>query len=419
MRFIETKKLNDYAEQASSFFEGNVGENFEEKLNELKSVSLQTFSVMHDKEFLREIASVLNVIVSIIYHPHLSNKHEEVIIRIEQAHQLTREDFLDTVKDPMLWKEHDLRMIPEEVHYHQYIDELRIYENRFIGFLIDQIDRELARYSDFYLSRLPTIATHRGALDMNAVGEIILQIDLLRKKTQFIKNTYFYREVSKGKPISPKIQPTNILLKDRLYCYCYRFYKNLARYEDTHTAKSNLRIFYSVLLFKELVRMGFALREATRESFVFFRREFTLTVRFVEKEAIALTVVCSAHHRAPAEHLLLFRADTESLPEPDAQYEGREVLSLWELSYADERTPASTVGDLEKELIKRWLVDKINRVAADRNVYQKYCPVCGAHAPNYTDEIYTCTECGSRYMFGENGTDSQIWFRKIRKKELS
>ena len=416
---MKRKSSTNTSNTPRRFFGEAVGENFEEKLKELKSVSLQTFSVKHDKEFLREIAAVLNVIVSIIYHPHLSNKHEEVIIRIEQANQLAREDFLDTVKDASLWKAHGIRMIPEEVHYHQYIDELRIYENRFIGFLIDVIDRELAKYSDFYLSRLPTIATRKGALDMTAVGEIILQIDLLRKKTQFIKNTYFYREVTKGKPISPKIQPTNILLKDRLYCYCYKFYKNLARYEDAHTAKSNLCTFYTILLFKELSRMGFALREATNGCYVFFCREFTLTVRIVGEEALELTVLCSAHRHAPAKHLLVFRAGSESLPAFDAeQYEGREALSLWELSYADGEALTATQTAAEKVLIRRWLVEKINRVVANQNVYQKYCPVCGAKAPECRDDVYICTACDSRYMFEGDGEGKEIWFRKIRKKEL-
>lgn len=423
MRFIETKKLNDYVSKSESFFQGDLNENFYEKLKELKSVSLQTFSVKHDKTFLREVAAVLNVIVSIIYHPHLSNKHEEVIIRIEQAHQLAREDFLDTVKDSRLWKAHDLRMIPEEVHYHQYIDELRIYENRFIGFLVDLIDRELAKYSDFYLSRLPTIASRKGSLDMNAVSEIILQIDLLRKKTQFIKNTYFYREVTKGKPISPKIQPTNILLKDRLYCYCFRFYKSLARYEDTHVARSNLCTFYTILLLKDLVRLGFALREASADRYVFFRREFTLTVSVINGQALELTVLCSAHHREPAKHLLLFRTGSEALQTeetmPTSLYEGKEALSLWELSYADGDVISGTQSATEKILIHRWLIEKINRTTADKAVYQKYCPVCGARSPEYADGVYTCPECTSRYMFDENGTDREIWFRKIRKREIS
>ena len=192
MRFIETKKLNDYILSTGNFLGEVTPEDFSERLNALDTISLQEFSIEHDRSFLREVASVLNVIVSIIYHPHISNKHEEVIIRIELAQQTSREDFLDTVRDSKLWKEHDARMIPEEVHYHQYIDELRIYENRFIGFLIDVIDKELAKFSTFYLSRLPVIDSATSTLDRGQIGEAIVEIDRLRRKTQFIKNTRFY-----------------------------------------------------------------------------------------------------------------------------------------------------------------------------------------------------------------------------------
>ena len=229
MRFIETKKLNDYIIGTGSFLTDNIVENFSERLDALEKVSLQSFSIENDKKFLRDVSAVLNVIVSIIYHPHISNKREEVIIRIEQAQQIGQEAFLNTIRDSKLWKAHDARMIPEEVYYYQHIDELRIYENRFIGFLIDLIDKELAKFSAFYLSRLPTLTSLDSTLDSSQVGSVIVDIDRLRRKTQFIKNTYFYREVSKGKPISHKIQPTNILLKDRLYRFCFKFYRSFAR----------------------------------------------------------------------------------------------------------------------------------------------------------------------------------------------
>ena len=189
MKFIETKRLNDYIMGTENLLGAKTPAELSAGLCALQPISLQDFSIEHDRNFLHEVAAVLNVIVSIIYHPHLANKHEEVIIRIEQAQQLSREDFFDTVRDTRLWKEHDVRMIPEEVHYHQHIDELRIYENRFVGFLVDVIDRELSKFSAFYLSRLPTVASLSTPLDHNEVGAVIMEVDRLRRKTQFIKNS--------------------------------------------------------------------------------------------------------------------------------------------------------------------------------------------------------------------------------------
>ena len=424
MRFIETKKLNDYIISTGNFLGEVTAEDFTRRLNALDTISLQEFSVEHDREFLHEVASVLNVIVSIIYHPHISNKHEEVIIRIELAQQTGREDFLDTVRDSKLWKEHDARMIPEEVHYHQHIDELRIYENRFIGFLVDVIDKELAKFSTFYLSRLPTIDSAAATLDRDQIGEAIVEIDRLRRKTQFIKNTRFYKEVSKGKPISPKIQPTNILLKDRLYRYCFKFYKDFARYEDANAARNDLRDYYSILLFKELDRQGFALEEKNEGVYRFRNEDFLLSVAPSEVGALALEVQRNGIEGRGAKHLTIFNVETErglSDIKTDCRdsFEGAEMLSPWELCYVDNGTPYGVLTDTEEELVRDWLNTKISKTSADRFIYRKYCPVCRTRAIDNTDDIYTCECCGSRYVFDERGEDVTVWFRKIRKRGIS
>ncbi len=424
MRFIETKKLNDYIIETGSFFDDDITADFSDRLQKLRDVSLQNFSIEHDRSFLREVASVLNVIVSIIYHPHISNKREEVIIRIEQAQQVGQEAFLATIKDGKLWKKHDIRMIPEEVYYYQHEDELRIYENRFIGFLIDLIDRELAKFSTFYLSRLPTLTVLDETLDSKQIGEVIVEIDRLRRKTQFIKNTYFYKEVSKGKPISSKVQPTNILLKNRLYRFCFKFYRSVARYEDVSAAKRDLRAYYMILLFKELRRGGFELVLSEKGRYNFENADFSLVVETVEGGALSLAVQCRSMPAPVSKHILGFCVETErqvaeSEFDDTDTYEGAEMLSLWELCYADEGNLSGFQTGTEEELIHNWLATKINKVAADKNIYKKYCPVCRSRGIDATDGIYTCPACGSRYMFDETCGEDMVWFRKIRRRGIS
>lgn len=423
MRFIETKKLNDYI-----ISNGDVlhcaPEELAARLSSLESVSLQGFSIDHDRAFLRELSSVLNVIVSIINHPHIANRREEVIIRVEQAQQIDREAFNNTIRDSKLWKEHDLRMVPEEVYYHQHIDELRIYENRFIGFLIDLIDKELAKFSSFYLSKLPTLTSLQGTLSSHEIGKQIVQIDRLRRKTQFIKNTYFFREVSKGKPISRKIQPTNILLKDRLYCYCYRFYKRFIRYEDAKAAKRDLRSYYMILLFRELCAQGFVPTSVAEKKYVFENDDYALTLQTVEDEALALTVRNRKFFDTPSHHVLSFHAETEkTIDETRFKHsdviDGFETLSLWEICYADAGIESNPHTDTEENLIRAWLSQKISHLQTDPYIYKKYCPICRSRGIDNTNEIFTCPACRSSYMFLEDGEDTTVWFRKIRKKGLS
>ena len=420
MRFIETKKLNDYVIGAKDFFSADLTRELAARLDALEKVSLQSFSIEHDRSFLREVSSVLNVIVSIVYHPHISNKREEVIIRIEQAQQITQDAFRDTMKDSKLWKEHDMKMVPEEVYYHQHIDELRIYENRFITFLVDLIDKELAKFSAFYLSRLPSLTVPTGALDSGEIGDIIAEIDRLRRKTQFIKNTYFYREVSKGKPISHKIQPTNILLKDRLYRFCFKFYRSFVRYEDVSEAKQDLRAYYTILLFEELDRRGFAMTSSKVGKYVFENGDFSLSVENAEGDCLALTVNCRIAPQKPAKHLLGFHVDTEkqisdvkiSLSD---EYESADVISVWELSCADSQKRVSITRATERELVSEWLAGKITLLTVDNKVYKRYCPVCRARGTDMVDGVYSCPHCTSSYVFDEADGETAVWFRKIRK----
>lgn len=415
MRFIETKKLNDYILSAGHVLNDGEAKRFFAAPDALQSVSLQGVSIESDMTFLREIATVLNVITSIIYHPHLSNKREEVVIRVEQAQQLNQESFLATVKDSKLWKEHDLQMIPEEVYYHQHIDELRIYENRFIGFLTDLIDKELAKFSAFYLLRLPTLTSVYTALDAGVVGDVIEYVDLLRRKTQFIKNTFFYREVSKGKPISRKVQPTNILLKDRLYRYCFRFYKSFVRYEEISSAKKDLRAYYTILILRELSRRGYRLIKAVKGSYSFDGEAFSLTLEPHGEDALALTVKNKSFADRPARHLLQMCVDSvqedSCLPEG---FDGKELLSLWELREGDASVSGCSVIDEEAALVRAWLDSKTKQVTVSLKLYQKYCPVCGSRGAGEIDGIYSCAVCKSTYMFDQK--KESVWFRRIGRR---
>ena len=425
MRFIETKKLNDYIASVGDPLAKDLSDDFSGQIGAIETVSIQDFSIDHDKSFLREVSSVLNVIVSILYHPHISNKREEVIIRIEQARQVDREAFASTIKDTKLWKQHDLKMIPEEIYYHQNIDELRIYENRFIGFLVNMIDRELAKFSAFYLSRLPTLTALGTELDSRQIGDVIMEIDRLRRKTQFIKNTHFYKEVTKGKPIEGKIKPTNILLKDRLYRFCFKFYRSFARYEDMASAKRDLRLYYTVLLLKELDRRGFApVAVRGEEQFAFANADFRLALAQGEGEMLELAVECFGMKTPAARHILGFHVETERPIQEAKQtfgkdFESAELLSLWELYYADAGMLSGDRADTEEELIRLWLASKISKTPTDRSIYKKYCPICKSRGIDEADGIYTCPACSSRYVFDESGDEATVWFRKIRKWGIS
>ncbi len=412
MRFIETAQLNDFIREAYSDSQ-SIADMYGD-IEDQDIISLQKASFEKDAEYLREISSLLNAILSIIYHPHISNKTEDVILRVEQVGSLGSDEFRQILLDTQLWKRHGATMIPEEVHYRQHIDELKIYENRFIVLLVNLIDRELTKYNSFYVSKLPTFDSRSAALPRDEVGGLIVTIDRLKRRVQFIKSTYFYKVVSEGKPLTGKIRPTNILMHDRLYRHCFKFYRNYIRYEDTDAIKIDLRKYYVLLILRALKGRGFDLVGDTDGDVISFKtHNFDLTLELSGVNEIIMTV--STAGREIATHVLYVSLDDrEDKAIGGVKTTTEEALSLWGLSTLDreqERTCAS-----EKNLVRTWIDSKLRITKLRQDIYGKYCPVCRSrNVVSEDDEMHMCGNCTSEYVFVERGQLGNVWFRKIRK----
>ena len=112
----EIKKFAKTNKDASSFYAA---------LNDIEVLSLQDKSFNSDIDFFDKINFILSVITSIIVHPHISHKGENIILRADQVNSLQNDMFLKTMQDASLWKHNkDNEMIPEQVHYYQSVDEL-------------------------------------------------------------------------------------------------------------------------------------------------------------------------------------------------------------------------------------------------------------------------------------------------------
>ncbi|MGN1295762.1 MAG: hypothetical protein ACI4U5_05075, partial [Bacilli bacterium] len=121
MRIIEENILKTSIVQIKKYYKNNSDiKEFYKNINTLDIKSLQQSSLKRDEKYIKEISFIMSVINSIIAHPHISNKGEEIILRSDKANNLSEDDFQKTLKDSMLWKKQDFKMIPEYVHYHQY-----------------------------------------------------------------------------------------------------------------------------------------------------------------------------------------------------------------------------------------------------------------------------------------------------------
>lgn len=424
-------KLNRFIKENSDF------KAFFNESNNIIDKTLQDLSFDSNIEFLDEISFIFSVISSIITRPHILSKGEEIVIRSELAPNLSTGMFQKTIRDSQLWTQDGIDMIPEYVYYYQHIDELRIYENIFIIVLIKKIEAEIIRYNEFYGSLIEAFDDQEAlSLDKDNADIALKKLQSLNRRLKHIKHTFFYKEVSKGIKNNFQVHPTNILVKDRLYNYCYKFYKKLLTYNDNEERLYDIRLFYYVGLLKSLKNEGFRLQNA--KSFeiidgkiiiptaIFENDDFSLSFipndELIGLELIVQNKKIKDDNANKAKHLLLFDAETkfkDNKYTPNDEYDSIDVLSLWNMAHIyDSLEIAYNNIYKEDELISKWLKSKIKNTIASYDIYTSFCAICKKQALDINENnVITCEACNSKYIFTKNKENSNecIWFIKIRR----
>lgn len=428
-------ELNIYAAEQGTY------ESLFERIGDFEPAPLQDLSFHSDLTYFDEIGFVLSVITSIISHPHISTQNENIILRTEFVNTVSAETFQETLRDPKLWKKDGLQMVPEHVHYHQSIDDLCIYENVFIVMLVKLLSSEIGKYSDFYASLIQTFRSDQEQLSLDGqnVSVALSRIRTLNKKIRYIQNTRFYKEINSKYKTPHTIHPTNILLKDRLYNHCFKFYRALITYPDKAALMHDFSIHYYMLLLKSLHRMGFVLTEALGklsfdENGNLYTRPMSFEnelyrVRFEEygvNQGIILTVehkLIQSADASTAHHLLLFSpqssfGDIEEAVVEQERYTTVEAISLWNMAYVENgvvpvyRNPLS-----EQQVMDEWLACKFASRRASIALYRTFCPSCQSPNVNVDDHhIRHCSLCGSRFIFFKDEQQREnLWFLKLRR----
>lgn len=385
--------------------------------------SLQKISYEEDCSYFKEVLSLLGIILSIAEKPHVSTRREEIFARIEQAGQLSSDDFIRVCRDGSLWKRHGVKMVPEELYYFRIEDELCIYENRFIVLLIDLIGKEITELKRVYGERLPRLGENTDMLDAGNAGMALNFARNIEKRVSYLKNTGFYKIVSKEKPLKGRIAPTNILIKDLKYRACFKFYNGFLKYQSEGEEAEDVRSVIKIYILKSLHRLGFELNEGkSLNAFEACGKEFLLNFDFNKKGAVILRVT----HRISQKNALyaLFAGDgraEEVAKEFASSDEGADFCSVeifgeWSLKDGVTNELLSRSGQTEEEMIYSWLTSKIRTVRADSSVYTKYCPACGVSGVYENGGIFYCPNCGTRYAFTEDSSGERvIWICKLRR----
>lgn len=386
--------------------------------------SLQKISYEEDCSYFKEALSLLGIILSIAEKPHVSTRREEVFARIEQAGQLSADDFKRVCRDGSLWKRRGVKMVPEELYYFRNEDELCIYENRFIVLLIDLIGREITELKRVYGERLPRIGENTDELYAGDAGMALDFARNIEKRVAYLKNTGFYKIVGKEKPLKGRISPTNILLKDLKYRACFKFYNGFLKYQCEGEEAEDLRSILKIYILKSLKKLGFDLKEGKNlNEYKACGKEFSLNFDFHKKGAVILDVT----HKISKKNVkyALFAEDgrsAEAAEEFASGDDGKnfcsvEMIGEWSLKDGVTHELLSRAGQTEEEMIYSWLASKIRLIRADSSVYKKYCPACGVSGVYENDGDFSCPNCGTRYAFTQNSSgESVIWICKLRRE---
>jgi len=414
-------------------------EDFYQKLSTFDVMSLQDLSFERDREFFGSISSILTVIASIAAHPYTLNKQEEVIVRSGTTNGLTDEAFRKTMTDSQLWKRHGREMIPEEVYYYQYYDELKTYENIFIVMLIDLISSELEKCRDFYISILKAIDYGSTKLNVEMDQQEVAMQELMNTihKVSKIKNTLFYRTVSKATNRPKTIVPTNILLRNQMYNTCYRFYKAMTTYDDEADINADLDLYFFFTIVKEMKRRGMWLRVENEENIfragemeipselVFSNAELSIKIARLSQSNVYRMEILDNEDESSSAHILVITSDDtfSNVIEPDGSWEADSVdyISIWHLaSYENGEINRSSIELMtEKEMVSKFIDSHHTVMFGSESLYSTYCPVCREQELNLINGRYVCGSCHSIYKILETKDEKhphKIVFTNLRRK---
>lgn len=428
---------------------------------------------------LIEFKKVLDKITSIVYSPHIEVTKEEAILRSEVSGNLSRDAFFDTTRDTKLWKQKGNEMSPEFVHTFLNTDTILNYENRFIALLLDKINEEfviLKNSMEFVGDSLEENFEVKGfgysehsifnsfkdfsypyegifvkpSSKVSSINKLIIRIN---KRIKNIKGTEFYL-LNSRKKMDSVIMPTNVLLHDEKYNYCYRYYRT--NYLITHKEDFSFETyFYNYIvasLFSYLTyrKVAYSKKNIAKEvkfdenkklhfeEISFKKGIFSYSIREDEDED---GVIIETTYHAPR---VLVRGKAIKQEKSSARYYILPVYTLDEdsLKLVDQKvlalakkydnvilvTSANIIHDYNyvmtlslfkknHEILFNNLFSSLSMLfVVDTDEYKYKCPVCGEKTVYQTNKGHECESCNAHFSFVKYQKEKALWIKSFRRK---
>ena len=243
--------------------DGQLYENFLAALKSGDNKLFHNFVSEHfalDDEWIYKIEGGLFSIELIARNPRRFIKEEEDIVDVERAKRTnskTVRHLSSHTQNIQAITKDNVR--PKKVLVSEIDEDIAIYENRFVFALIERLSQFVEhRYQDIYdkaknfdntnLSMRSAfnlgknefecsldIKVKEPSRDVEAgerLDELMGKIETIRKRLQVLKNTEFYKALSKTKLVKPPIQKTNLLRMNVDYRNCYQLWLFISAYTN-------------------------------------------------------------------------------------------------------------------------------------------------------------------------------------------
>ena len=424
--------------------------------------------ITNDTVYAAEIEQLTDHIRAIINEPHISLKKDRVVRNVSVASKMDTRSVNETYKDEKLWrvKRENGDMAPEFIHTYVYEDDLAIYENRFVCYLLDitlesvnkklkelclgiqtlnrKVDsngKNLAYSSDVYVQY--TDEVEQCPVISSAKDPNIFAIRSLMKSKSILSALMtheLYVICQKAGPFHiHTLHLTNLLMKDQNYNFCYMFYTYYLNESRYITSESNKYTnFVLVHILSALIDQGFALSKNSED--VLIGENVTIKLQNVIFEKGLFQINLSQQSANEVIFEVTELADNCSakylfqIVTPDKPLElGNQTLEEYAKELDSNRAADITrvflicdqnaVSDFVIPVIagKSDICDNLAEAIKSITIvaeglsflHKKYCPVCGSTylAPEGTD--YSCSACNTLYHTFNYEFRDLIWIKRL------
>ena len=413
--------------------------------------------VTNDFVFADDIATAVKHIRAIFSEPHISLKQESVIQNSAEATKVDARSMSMTLKDEKLWRVKGNEIKPEYVHAYVQEDNLAIYENRFVCFLIDVLFETINQKVGELLNSVSTITSQMKSTfnvkeqspifsideylqfsdDNNGLPVLLSNEDVFVKIVSSLIRSKKILTALKSDPVylackkagafdGAKARNTNIFENDANYHFCYNFFMNYFNKDvSLGTEEQSYFNFVQVNLFTAINNLGFKPDQNNEkvsvsnsanlkyENLVFENDVFNIELS-QNGDCIVAKIINNVDQNKSLNLIKVAYSKNSNLVFPEDLSIYNNVFTITDNNLEDSNviTLLPENGNCVKELQK--LIKTLLFIAEGSEfIYTRHCPICGSSLVSPEGNDYSCVACEGIYHIYNYDFKDIIWVKQM------